>query len=47
MFPNPNVDKAYDEQGYPVDKQGAEKRALAFLKELLWAIESGKKMLGS
>jgi len=47
MFPNPNVDKAYDEQGYPVDKQGTEKRALAFLKELLWAIESGKKMLGS
>jgi NAD(P)H-dependent FMN reductase len=45
MFPNPNVHKAYDEQGNPVDKPGTEKRALSFLKELLWVIEAKQRML--
>ena len=44
MFPNPNVDKTYDEQGNPVDKPGTEKRALYFLKELLWVIEAKQRM---
>ncbi|MCX6247858.1 MAG: NAD(P)H-dependent oxidoreductase [Bacteroidetes bacterium] len=44
MFPNPHVDKAYDEQGVPSDKEGTEKRAMYFLKELLWCIEAGQLM---
>jgi NAD(P)H-dependent FMN reductase len=44
MFPNPNVDKAYDEEGNPSDKAGTEKRALFFLKELLWLIEAKRRM---
>jgi NAD(P)H-dependent FMN reductase len=44
MFPNPRVDKAYDEQGNPADIDGTEKRALFFLKELLWHIEAKRKM---
>jgi len=44
MFPNPNVDKAYDEQGNPADKTGTEKRALYFLKELLWYMEAKYRM---
>jgi NAD(P)H-dependent FMN reductase len=44
MFPNPNVDKSYDEQGNPADVRGTEKRALYFLKELLWFIEAKKRM---
>jgi NAD(P)H-dependent FMN reductase len=44
MFPNPHVDKAYDEQGNPSDKAGTEKRGLSFLKELLWYIEAKRKM---
>jgi NAD(P)H-dependent FMN reductase len=44
MFPNPNVDKTYDEQGNPSDKAGTEKRALYFLKELLWYIEAKRRM---
>ena len=44
MFPNPNVDKAYDDQGNPADKAGTEKRALYFLKELLWYMEAKQRM---
>jgi len=44
MFPNPNVHKAYDEQGNPADKPGTEKRALYFLKEILWYIEAKRRM---
>ena len=44
MFPNPNVDKAYDEMGNPVDSAGTEKRALYFLKELFWMIEEKQRM---
>ena len=44
MFPNPHVDTAYDDQGNPVDLAGTEKRALHFLKELLWYIEAKQKM---
>jgi hypothetical protein len=44
MFPNPNVDKAYDEEGNPVDTAGTEKRAMYFLRELLWYIEAKRRM---
>ena len=44
MFPNPNVDNAYDDQGNPADKVGTEKRALYFLKELLWYMEAKCRM---
>ncbi len=44
MFPNQNVDRAYDDQGNPVDVSGTEKRAIHFLKELLWFIEANQRM---
>jgi len=44
MFPNPNVNKAYDEQGNPADKTTTEKHALYFLKEMLWYIEAKRRM---
>ncbi|MGA3013720.1 MAG: NAD(P)H-dependent oxidoreductase [Bacteroidales bacterium] len=44
MFPNPNVDKTYDDQGNPIDKAGIEKRALNFLREFLWVIEAKRRM---
>ena len=44
MFPNPNVHKVYDEEGHPADKDGTEKRALYFLKELLWYVEAKRRM---
>jgi NAD(P)H-dependent FMN reductase len=44
MFPNPNVHKAYDEQGNPADKTGTEERALYFLNEMLWVMEAKQRM---
>jgi NAD(P)H-dependent FMN reductase len=44
MFPNPNVDQSYDEEGHPVDKEATEKRALYFVHELLWYIEAKRRM---
>lgn len=44
MFPNPKVQEAYDENGVPKDKEAVEKRATAFIDELLWCIEAGKRM---
>jgi len=44
MFPNPNVDKAYDDMGIPADKSGTERRALPFLKELLSLMEIKQRM---
>lgn len=44
MFPVPNVDKSYDENGVPADKEGAEKRAGNFLKELQWMMNAVEKM---
>ena len=44
MFPNPKVQEAYDENGVPKDKEAVEKRAAAFIEELLWCIEAGQKM---
>ena len=44
MFPVPQVDTAFDEAGNPTDKVGTDKRAAAFIEELLWCIEAKKKM---
>jgi len=44
MFPVPKVNESFDENGIPADKAGTEKRAGAFIKELLWCIEAGNKM---
>ncbi len=44
MFPVPSVEKNYDEAGVPADKEGTDKRAAAFLSELIWWMEAKKKM---
>ncbi len=45
LFPVPKVSEAYDEQGIPSDKSGSEKRAKAFIDELLWCMEAKKRMM--
>ena len=40
MFSVPTVDKAYDENGKPMDKSNSDKLAAVFIKELLWCIEA-------
>lgn len=45
MFPVPKVSESYDEQGSPTDKVGSEKRAKAFIDELLWCMEAKKRMM--
>jgi NAD(P)H-dependent FMN reductase len=44
MFPTAKISESYDEAGNPADKAGTEKRAKAFLDELLWCIEAKKRM---
>jgi len=44
MFPVPKVQDAFDEQGNATDKAATDKRADAFIKELLWCIEANNKM---
>jgi hypothetical protein len=44
MFPVPEVDKAFDENGTPADKQKTDKRASYFIRELLWCIEAKRRM---
>lgn len=39
MFPVPTVEKTFDEQGTPADKEATDKRAQLFLSELLWYID--------
>jgi len=40
----PNISKGFDDNGVPADKPGSDKRASGFLKDLLWMIESKKRM---
>jgi len=42
MFSVPTVDKAYDENGKPMDKLNSDKLAAIFIQELLWCIEADK-----
>lgn len=44
MFPNPNAQENYTEDGTPVNKEATEKRAASFVNELLWFIEAMKRM---
>jgi NAD(P)H-dependent FMN reductase len=44
MFPVPSADKTFDESGNAIDKEATEKRAAAFIAELMWCIEANKRM---
>lgn len=44
MFPVPKVEKAFNEHGTALDKEATDKRAKAFIGELLWFIEAKKRM---
>lgn len=44
MFPVPKVQEAFDPEGVPSDPAATEKRASAFLDELLWCIEATDRM---
>lgn len=44
LFPVAVVDKSYDENGVPADREGSEKRAAGFLKELVWMMDAVEKM---
>lgn len=44
MFPVPKVQDAFDEEGIPSDQAGTDKRAKAFIDELLWCINAKSKM---
>ncbi|PSR53719.1 FMN reductase [Adhaeribacter arboris] len=40
----PHVQEAFDENGYPADITGTEKRTQTFLQELVWCMEAREKM---
>jgi NAD(P)H-dependent FMN reductase len=40
----PTVQKAYDEQGVPADKEATARRAKTFLDEFFWLVEAKKRM---
>lgn len=44
MFPIPKVSESFDEKGNPANKESTDKRALNFIKELLWCIEAKSLM---
>ncbi len=44
MFPVPKVQDAFTEDGQPTDAAGTDKRAKAYLGELLWTIEAHNRM---
>jgi NAD(P)H-dependent FMN reductase len=44
LFPTPKVNEAFDEKGNPTDKAAVDKRAIAFLDELLWCMEAKRRM---
>jgi len=44
MFPVPQVQNNYDEQGVPNDKAATDKRAKKFIDELIWCITAKSKM---
>lgn len=43
MFPIPTVEKMFDETGQPSDPETTNKKALNFVKELIWWIEAKQK----
>lgn len=44
MFPVPKVKESFDDNGNATDKTGTDKRAQAFIGELLWCMEARQKM---
>ena len=40
MFPVAKVNESFDEKGTAADKQGTDKKAAVFFRELLWSIEA-------
>jgi hypothetical protein len=44
MFPVPDVEDNFDENGYVKGKLSIEKRAANFVSELMWCIEAGRLM---
>lgn len=44
LFPVPNVQDTYDEQGNPVDRIKTDKMARLFLEELFWSMEAACRM---
>lgn len=44
LFPIPKVANAFDEAGTPAEPEAMEKRANAFISELLWCAEAHRKM---
>ena len=44
IFPIPSVQDTFDEEGNAVNKESMDKRAAAFLGELLWVAEAFNKM---
>lgn len=43
-FPVPKVEENFDDQGNAINKEATDKRAAAFLKEILWFTEAFSKM---
>jgi NAD(P)H-dependent FMN reductase len=44
MFPVPKVNESFNDEGNATDKAGTDKRAKAFVDELLWCMEAKRKM---
>ena len=44
LFPVALVEKTFNENGVPADKEGTDKRAALFMKELSWCIAASEKM---
>jgi NAD(P)H-dependent FMN reductase len=47
LFPVARIDEVFQSTGIPVDKSALDKKLSAFIRELLWCIEAGKRMLDS
>jgi NAD(P)H-dependent FMN reductase len=47
LFPVPSIEKTFDENGVPADKEATDKRATKFIDELLWWMEAVKTMVHS
>jgi NAD(P)H-dependent FMN reductase len=45
MFPVPKAQDAFDEAGNATDPAGTNKRATAFMNEMLWCIEAKERMV--
>jgi len=44
MFPTATVEKSFNEDGVPTDKESTDKKAAKFLSEINWCIQANAKM---